>query len=1001
MRLRMLTGAVLAIAGPGLAAGIPAPSAMDTLAVAVHGSSRAYAYTNKESAYLYGETNAANSGSWQGFNVLGHRYLEDYRILVGGKPLDRSSAQTTVFPDYLQRQYPDGIIEEVHPVDSLPAFFVRLRAERPLQIVFLPILGEPSAESTLKIDLAKSALRIARVNHFTRTPKENYPVWLMLSSEGASPLKQLSGQGAPLLPALVFDRPVKDCLFTIVVGNTLQDCDHTTAWAQRHRQMLWNMRRSRMEGILSSSSVVSSDARFNKALAWAKLSLDALIMHRGTKGIYAGLPWFDNYWGRDTFISLAGATLVTGRFAEAKEILQSFAQFQQRDSLSTDYGRIPNIVTPTDTAYNTADGTPRFVMMVREYVERSGDERFGLLMYPTILRAVEGTLRQHTDSLGFLTHRDAETWMDAVGPDGPWSGRGNRANDIQALWAGQLEAAEFFAARVGDVISARRWNEVLTRLRSNFRSCFVKPDGIADRIRADGSADMAVRPNQLFVGPLLSDSERRAMVYTVVTQLTYPYGVASLSQLDDNFHPYHQNEPYYPKDAAYHNGTVWTWLQGPLISELCRCGSENLAFALTQNSVHQIMDRGAVGTQSELLDAVARAGESEPRLSGTFSQAWNLAEFVRNAYDDYLGLRYDGLDRTLQIHPHLPRALGDVSSRLVVGESEVRVDMTPGEPGEIRILATDGLPHGVRVNILMHDSSHTYSLSQIPLIGNSQLRISREGDSLVAARGRVRLTSAGRRVGFSRCFQTPPRFAEPTIRPALRALKGPDYPLLPHDLIVKTNPAARVVAEASRPDSQGRPVYSYPRNANFIPGSFEIRGVRIARDSANLYFTVSMRALSNPGWHPEYGFQLTFLAIAIDQDGLPSSGTRLVGRNAQYMLDESHGYEKIIYVGGGIRLEDARGDVLAAYIPVESDARQPFGDAASGEIHFAIPLSLVGVPDSRWTFTVLSGGQDDHGGAGIGEFRTVNIQQSEWNGGGKHRAEETNVYDSMVLHGGR
>ncbi|HUI65737.1 MAG TPA: amylo-alpha-1,6-glucosidase [Bacteroidota bacterium] len=1001
MKLRYLIGVVLAIAGCDLAAGKPAPSALDTLAVVVHERSRAYAYTNKESAYLYGETNAANSGSWQGFNVLGHRYLEDYKILVGGVPLDRASAVTTVFPDYLRRVYPDGMIEELHPVDSLPAFFVHLKATHPLPLAFLPVPGESHPEGTLEIDLAKSALHIARINHLRRNREENYPVWLTLYCDGAAPLKELSGHGAAALPALVFDRPVKECLVLVVVGSTIRECEQTTTWTLRHQQILWSERRSRMEGILSSSSIVSGDARLNKALAWAKLSLDALIMHRGTKGIYAGLPWFDNYWGRDTFISLPGAALVTGRFAEAKEILRSFAQFQQHDTLSADYGRIPNIVTPTDTAYNTADGTPRFVMMVRDYVERSGDERFGLLMYPTILRAVEGTLRYHTDSLGFLTHRDAETWMDAVGPDGPWSPRGNRANDVQALWAGQLEAAEFFATRVGDVTSARRWNEALVRLRTNFRSLFLRPDGIADRLLADGTADMTVRPNQLFVGPLLSQSERAAMVRTVVTQLTYPYGVASLWQGDDNFHPYHQNEPYYPKDAAYHNGTVWTWLQGPLISELCRCGSEDVAFALTENSVHQILDRGAVGTQSELLDAVPRNGDSEPRLSGTFSQAWNLAEFVRNVYDDYLGLRYNGLDRTLDIHPHLPSALGNVSCRLALGGSEVLIDITSEEPAEIRISAPKEVPRGVRVNVLVQDSLHAYSLSKVSLLSGSKIRIYRDGDSLVAARENIRLASSARAAGSFRCFRIAPQFATPTIRPGLRALKGPEYTLLPHDLVIKENPAARIVAESSRTDTQGRPRYSYPRNANFVPGSFEIRGVRIARDSVCLYFTISMRALSNPGWHPEYGFQLTFLAIAIDQDGLPASGTRHVGRNAQYTLDEPHGYEKIIFVGGGLRLEDARGDVLAAYIPTDSDATHPFGNAVSGEIHFAIPLSIVGVPDSRWTFTVLSGGQDDHGGAGIGEFRTVNSQQGEWNGGGKRSPEETNVYDTMVLHGGR
>jgi predicted glycogen debranching enzyme len=211
-----------------------------------------------------------------------------------------------------------------------------------------------------------------------------------------------------------------------------------------------------MEAELSRAGIRTDHREFDKALAWARLSLQALMMNQTGRGIFAGLPWFNNYWGRDTFIALPGATLVTGAFAEAREIIRSFSAFQQRDSASSDYGRIPNIVTTTDTAFNTADGTPRFVIMAREYVERSGDDAFLLEAYPVVLRSIEGTLRYHTDALGFLTHADAETWMDAVGPSGPWSPRGNRANDIQALWAQQLEAGIWFATRLGDVAQPAR-----------------------------------------------------------------------------------------------------------------------------------------------------------------------------------------------------------------------------------------------------------------------------------------------------------------------------------------------------------------------------------------------------------------------------------------------------------------------------------------------------------------------------------------------------------------
>jgi hypothetical protein len=53
------------------------------------------------------------------------------------------------------------------------------------------------------------------------------------------------------------------------------------------------------------------------------------------------------------------------------------------------------------------------------------------------------------------------------------------------------------------------------------------------------------------------------------------------------------------------------------------------------------------------------------------------------------------------------------------------------------------------------------------------------------------------------------------------------------------------------------------------------------------------------------------------------------------------------------------------------------------------------VPGNHWRFTILAGGQDDHGGAGIGEFRTVNTERGEWNGGGKRRSGDSNIYDIL------
>jgi carbohydrate-binding DOMON domain-containing protein len=104
----------------------------------------------------------------------------------------------------------------------------------------------------------------------------------------------------------------------------------------------------------------------------------------------------------------------------------------------------------------------------------------------------------------------------------------------------------------------------------------------------------------------------------------------------------------------------------------------------------------------------------------------------------------------------------------------------------------------------------------------------------------------------------------------------------------------------------------------------------------------------------------------------------------------------LVLVGGGIRIQDQQYRTLAAYVPAEFDAADPIGDASTATIRFALPVTLLGLPEAGWTFTVLVGAQDDHGGAGIGEFRTVNREAGEWFGGGKMNPEESNIYDMLV-----
>jgi len=62
---------------------------------------------------------------------------------------------------------------------------------------------------------------------------------------------------------------------------------------------------------------------------------------------------------------------------------------------------------------------------------------------------------------------------------------------------------------------------------------------------------------------------------------------------------------------------------------------------------------------------------------------------------------------------------------------------------------------------------------------------------------------------------------------------------------------------------------------------------------------------------------------------------------------------------------------------------------------FTLPKKYFPQDLSDASWTILVGAQDDHGGAGMGEFRTVKPVAEQWAGGGNEN-NGPNVYD--VLH---
>ncbi|MBI3586233.1 MAG: hypothetical protein HY088_03780 [Ignavibacteriales bacterium] len=980
------------------------PITSEELMIQVFGESREVAFTNKQAGFFYTETNASHRTSWQGWHIMAKEVLEDYQVTIDNKPLRKADVHLAmVFPHQIQRAYPMGVQETVTQLDSMNAIVVELAKVKGNTVTLRPFFSNSHLLDDYIVKSEQQVLLIAQKRHLQRTKDEDYPVWIGITFANASAsqsILQSDTVGANFSPAGI-QSLISDPTLTIILvaGDTEEQTITQARDVSKNYSSLIVQRKERIERVLNNSYVRTNDERFDKALRWAIVSMDALIMNQMKKGIFAGLPWFANYWGRDSFISLPGATLVTGNFPDAKEILRSFAEWQETNPKSPNYGRIPNIVTTSTMQYNTVDGTPRFIMALNEYLKYSGDTTFVKELYPVVKRSIEGSLSYHVDDRGFLTHGDAETWMDAVGPEGPWSPRGNRANDIQALWFQQLRAGEEMAELVGDTSSKKLWGKIKTAVLANFKKYFADSTTglIADHLNSDGTQDHQLRPSQIVALPM-ADS-LFDILKSITEKLVYPYGVASLSQEDENFHPYHHYSPYYVQDAAYHNGIVWTWLAGAWIDAAVNFGLSELAFQVTDNMTHQILDRGAVGTLSELLDAAPRPGEKEPRLSGAFSQAWSLAEFIRVWYQDYLGVFVDASKRTITLAPKLPSAITQAKFIIAAGSNIIDAEYFVGKDNG-KIILNSRRPYNIKADVYWKFQDGSSQLFSILLPPQKNMLISIGRNEVVQE---IDGKSSPLPLTIKDTESENPklkgvRLATPVVNPSLKALKGPSHRLLRNAEIKPSNPISHIVYDVSDPvgDDKGSGNFTYPLTTNLKPGSLDITHFTVSADEKHVYFKMQFQNLSNPAWHPEYGFQLTYAAIAIDKDGKPGSGQTNVGMNSNYLLDKQFAFENIIYVGGGFRVVDARGTILAEYLPIPGDEQHPLGDTKERIISFAIPTEILGMPEPSWRYTVLVGCQDDHGGAGVGDFRSVEATAKEWIGGGKKKPLESNVYDIIL-----
>lgn len=652
MRRILLTAAIGFLAQSACAAPVPGVDAFfNAMAISVApGQQSQFVMGDNVAGYFEGYTQHHQRGA--GYLIKNEAVFAGYTSFAGGRANQRASGAEQVLPYGHRVRYETSVTEEMALLSKKQAVAINVRARSRQLLAVRPALTQTGAVSR-DGNVVVIGPGTGQTLHAAVAASVPFTLTEGLTICSAAPARALT-------VVVAFAPTAADAAqraLALAAGDPIAD----------ERRML--------HAALTKSHLSTSDTKYNKALNWAKAASRMFVVEEFGSGIWAGLPWFRDNWGRDTFIALPGTLLVSGQFADARAVLTNFARYQNRKR-DKDYGRVPNRVAAGDSIiYNTVDGTPWMLREALEYIRYSGDRAFAREMYQLALPYFEGAIANHMDKDGLLAHDSADTWMDArIDNKQPWSARGPHAVEIQALWYTALQTGAEMADQAGDMEQAKKWRQLAMRTQQSFLQKFWDGSVMADRLRADGSRDTKVRPNQLMLVSIPFDDFVPAPVQAkvlrnAVTDLLYPYGIASLSQDDPYFHPRHENPDYHHKDAAYHQGTVWGWTAGFTVTALNKFGHQDLALQLAQNLGDQILGLGTLGNMSELLDALP-GSDGKVKPSGTYAQSWSVAEYARNAYQDFVGFHPNLPANKLAFAPAIPAAWKWFDAVLPFGDGE-------------------------------------------------------------------------------------------------------------------------------------------------------------------------------------------------------------------------------------------------------------------------------------------------------------------------------------------
>lgn len=415
---------------------------------------------------------------------------------------------------------------------------------------------------------------------------------------------------------------------------------------QREKEHFFNMLKNENIKKVITNEKISKEIKI--AYVNAANSLNNLVVEeKGNNNLFAGLPWFFQFWSRDSLVALKSLYKINKNMAE--KILLNYLELINND------GRFPNLIGEHNSkslgsadaigwlflrcwhligkinkdkeAINSIKSSMYWIKQsklagaksIKGYIKRcnsmiSKKEN----EYYTMLYAVENALEKSINCLlkfhtkdGFDSNEPMETWMDT-----------NFGNDDRKGARIELQALRLNMYGLGFELTMNHKYKILENaLKLKARQKFWN-----GKILADGLDDWTIRPN-IFIASyicpeLLSQKEWETCFENSLNSLWLDWG--GLSTIEKSNPLFTENNTG-ENNRSYHRGDSWFYLNNLAAMQLHKIDNKKFNKQIQKiinASTEDILWKGCIGCASE----ISSAKEFSP--TGCFSQAWSNAMYV-------------------------------------------------------------------------------------------------------------------------------------------------------------------------------------------------------------------------------------------------------------------------------------------------------------------------------------------------------------------------------------